>query len=298
LDQGFQVTVLDNFSTGLRENLNPGARVVEMDITDAGLADFLAAEDFDVVNHHAAQVSVPASVADPGKDLEINGRGALNLIDASSRAGARRFIFISSGGAVYGEQEHLPISENALPRPMSPYAAHKLLGESYLPSFAETRGLAWVVLRYANVYGPRQAPHAEAGVAAIFTDRILAGKPATIFRYPDMARGMIRDYVFVGDVVRANLAALTRGEGLAFNIGTGRASSTQDLYEALARAAGRNADFSFGPPRPGDIRRSVVEISRARRVLGWEPQVDLDQGCRLTVEWRRRKNAAGDSPAA
>ncbi len=290
-DQGHQVVVLDNLSTGRRENLAPGLRLVEMDITDPGLARFMAREGFTVVNHHAAQVSVPASTADPGEDLRINGMGTLNLLQAAAASGVERFIFISSGGAVYGEQEKLPIAEDTLPRPLSPYAAHKLLGESYLPFFAQARGLAYVVLRYANVYGPRQAPHAEAGVAAIFTDLLLQGRAGTIYRYQDTPRGMIRDYVFVSDVVEANLAALERGDQGIYNIGTGTPTATLDLYETLARAVGVDLPPGFGPPRPGDLRRSLVDCSRARRELGWQARVGLEQGCRRTVEWARARRS-------
>ena len=288
-DQGHQVVVLDNLSTGSKDNLAPGLGLVEMDITDPGLSRFMRQERFAVVNHHAAQVSVPASTADPQGDLRVNGMGTLNLLQAAAASGVKRFIFISSGGAVYGEQEKLPIGEDTLPQPLSPYAAHKLLGESYLPFYAQAHGLTYVVLRYANVYGPRQAPHAEAGVAAIFTDLLLQGRAGTIYRYPDMPRGMIRDYVFVSDVVQANLAALERGDNRIYNIGTGVPTATLDLYQTLARAAGVDLPPDFGPPRPGDLRRSLVDCARARRELGWQAQVDLDQGCRRTVEWARAR---------
>jgi len=288
-DQGHQVVVLDNLSTGSKDNLAPGLDLVEMDITDPGLSRFMRQERFAVVNHHAAQVSVPASTADPQGDLRVNGMGTLNLLQAAAASGVKRFIFISSGGAVYGEQEKLPIGEDTLPQPLSPYAAHKLLGESYLPFYAQAHGLTYVVLRYANVYGPRQAPHAEAGVAAIFTDLLLQGRAGTIYRYPDMPRGMIRDYVFVSDVVQANLAALERGDNRIYNIGTGVPTATLDLYQTLARAAGVDLPPDFGPPRPGDLRRSLVDCARARRELGWQAQVDLDQGCRRTVEWARAR---------
>ncbi len=286
-ERGHQVVVLDNLCTGSRDNLAPGLRLVEMDITDPGLDRFLAREGFAVVNHHAAQVSVPASTADPDQDLRVNGMGTLNLLQAAAASGVQRFIFISSGGAVYGEQEKLPIAEDTLPRPLSPYAAHKLLGESYLPFFRQAQGLDYVVLRYANVYGPRQAPHAEAGVAAIFTDLLLQGRPGTIYRYPDMDKGMIRDYVFVSDVVEANLAALERGEGRIYNIGTGVPTATLDLYQTLARVLGVDLPPRLGPPRPGDLRRSLLDCTRARRELGWQARVELEEGCRRTVEWAR-----------
>ncbi len=292
LAAGHKVWVLDNLSTGSRDNLPAGARFAEIDLIQPEVAGFLERERFEVVNHHAAQVSVPLSAQNPQLDLTTNGRGTLNLLQACAASGVRRFIFISSGGAVYGEQERIPISEEALPRPLSPYAAHKLLGESYLPFFQAEHGLEYVVLRYANVYGPRQVVQAEAGVVAIFCDRLLAGKTCTVYRHQDMPRGMIRDYVYVGDVVRANLAALERGTGGIFNIGTGVPTSTLDLYQSLAAALGVDAEPAFGPPRPGDLRRSLLDISRAQRELGWEPRVDLAQGARLTIAWAKQKAGA------
>lgn len=287
LAAGHQVTVLDDLSTGRRENLNPKAAFVEMDVADPRVRELLAAERFEVVNHHAAQVSVPLSAQDPLADLEANGRGTLNLLVAAAEAGVRRFVFISSGGAIYGEQEHLPTPEETVPRPLSPYGVHKLLGESYLPFFAQVHGLEWVVLRYANVYGPRQAPHAEAGVVAIFCSALLAGEQATIYRYEDMPQGMIRDYVYVEDVVRANLAALERGTGQVFNIGTGVPTTTLELYHTVAQAVGVEPRPRFGPPRPGDLRRSLLDVSRARRELDWQPRVSLAEGCRRTIAWLR-----------
>lgn len=289
LAAGHQVAVLDNLSTGKRENLNPAARFVEMDLNDPAVGDLLAQEKFQVVNHHAAQVSVPYSVAHPELDLRTNGLGTLNLLRASVRNGVERFIFISSGGAIYGEQEQIPTQETALPKPLSPYAAHKLLGESYLHFYGMQYGLKHVVLRYANVYGPRQSPHAEAGVVAIFCERLLAGQPCVIYRHEDMPAGMLRDYVYVGDIVRANLAALDVGLGEIVNIGTGRATATADLYDIIVAAAGSDLRPSYGPPRSGDIRRSLLDCAKAEQTLGWQAQVDLAEGCRRTMEWYRQR---------
>lgn len=285
VEQGHQVTVLDDLSTGKRENLNPAANFVEMGITDKGLSELFAREKFQVVNHHAAQISVPYSVEHPEEDLRSNGFGVLNLLEASVKNGVSRFIFISSGGAVYGEQEELPIKEETLPKPLSPYAVHKLLGESYVYSYGESHQLDWVVLRYANVYGPRQSIHAEAGVVAIFCERLLAGQTCKVYRYPDMPEGMIRDYVYAGDLKAANLLALERGTGEIVNLGTGVPTSTQDLYDALAKAIGSTAEVEYGPPRPGDIKRSLLDISKAKSVLGWEPKVGLAEGCVRTMDW-------------
>ncbi len=283
--QGHQVTVIDDLSTGKLENLNPGASFIKMGITDEGLSELFAKEKFEVVNHHAAQISVPYSVEHPDLDLRSNGFGVLNLLEASVKNGVSRFVFISSGGAIYGEQESLPIKEDTLPKPLSPYAAHKLLGESYLYTYGTAHDLDYVVLRYANVYGPRQSIHAEAGVVAIFCERLLAGETCKIYRYPDMPQGMIRDYVYVGDLVAANLLALEQGTGEIFNLGTAIPTGTLDLYNALAKAIGSAAEVEFGPPRLGDIKRSLLDISKAKRVLGWEPQVALAEGCVRTMDW-------------
>ncbi len=285
LAQGHRVTVLDNLSTGKRENLPQKAEFVHMDLTDPGLDRLVAGGGFDLVNHHAAQVSVPFSAAEPLADLEANARGTLRLLLAAAAAGVKRFVFISTGGAIYGEQEALPTPETVVPRPMSPYAVHKLTGESYLPFFRETAGLETVVLRYANVYGPRQVPHAEAGVVAIFTERLAGGRQCAVYRPEDMPGGMIRDYVFVGDVVRANLAALTAPSGGIYNIGTGRGTDTLELLRAVAAAAGVETEPVFGPPRPGEVRRSVLDVGLAARELGWRAEVDLMEGCRRTVQW-------------
>jgi len=292
LAQGHRVVVVDNLSTGKRENLNPAAIFVEMDITDPSVGEVMTRHGIQVVNHHAAQVSVPLSSQNPLGDLEANGKGTLNLLTAAAAAGVGRFIFVSSGGAVYGEQESLPIAEDTLPRPLSPYAAHKLLGESYLPFFQAEHGMECVTLRYANVYGPRQSPHAEAGVVAIFCQRLLAGEPVSVYRYEDMPQGMIRDYVYVGDLVRANVAVLEQGGGGVFNLGTGMATTTAELLNAVAQAMGVSPEVSYGPPRPGDLRRSLLDISRAERELGWRPDVDLAKGAELTVAWQREQAGA------
>jgi UDP-glucose 4-epimerase len=285
---GHQVTVLDDLSTGKRDNLNPSAKFVEMSITDKALGAFLEKEKFDIVNHHAAQVSVPYSVEHPDLDLEINGFGVLNLLEASVKSGVPRIIFISSGGAIYGEQEKLPIDELTLPKPLSPYAAHKQLGESYVYAYNASHKIDFVILRYANVYGPRQSVHAEAGVVAIFCEKMLAGQTCKIYRFPDMQQGMIRDYVYVEDLVKANLAVLEQGTNEVFNLGTGVPTSTLELYDSLAKAAGNRLEPQFGPPRSGDIKRSLLDIAKAKTQLGWEPKVSLAEGCARTLDWYRR----------
>lgn len=285
VDAGHEVTVLDDLSSGVRANLPAGAAFREADVRDPDLAQWLAAERFEVINHHAAQISVPASVADPRFDAEVNLLGLINLLQGAAPHGLERFIFISSGGAIYGEMSHPPASEDLAPRPASPYAVAKLTGEYYLDYFAQQYGIAAITLRYANVYGPRQIPHGEAGVVAIFMDCLVTGRQPVIFRSDDMPGGMQRDYVYVGDCVAANLAALERGQG-AYNIGTGVSTDTSQLWRAVQQAAGRELGHDFGPARAGDIKRSSLDASRAVKGLGWQPAHDLAAGLAETWAWR------------
>ncbi|MCB2188612.1 MAG: NAD-dependent epimerase/dehydratase family protein [Deltaproteobacteria bacterium] len=285
LAAGHQVVILDDLSSGHRDNVPAGARLVVMDITQPGVHELLAEERFEVINHHAAQVSVPSSVADPLADARANLLGLVNLLHGGKEFGIRRFIFISSGGAVYGEMAQPPVDENQPTHPASPYAVSKRSGEYYVDYFGGFFADGAVTLRYANVYGPRQVPHGEAGVVAIFMDQLVTGQEPTIFTYPDMPRGMVRDYVYAGDCARANLLALTQGTG-AYNIGTTVATETLTLWEKARDTAGAQLGHSFGPARPGDIKRSVLRAERARQELGWEPEFDLARGLAATWAWR------------
>ena len=288
VDQGHQVVVLDDLSSGKKENVASGARLVKGDVRDKELVQGLfQAEGFDLVNHHAAQISVPASLEDPVFDAQVNLLGLLNLLEAGRKHHLKRFIFISSGGAVYGEMENPPVDETTQARPLSPYAVAKLSSEHYLDFYRAQYGLEVVTLRYANVYGPRQIPHGEAGVVAIFMDCLLKDKEPVIYRSEAMPGGMLRDYVCVLDCVAANLAALTRGEGQGpFNIGTGLGTTTLELWQKVQKAAGKQLGHSFGPVRPGDIEKSALDCSRAARVLGFTPAYDLDRGLAETWKWR------------
>ncbi|MCB2228758.1 MAG: NAD-dependent epimerase/dehydratase family protein [Desulfarculaceae bacterium] len=283
--QGHQVTVLDDLSSGKEANLPPEAEFVKADIASPEAAELVADGGFSVIDHHAAQISVPASMQDPAFDAKSNVLGLLNLLEAGRKASLERFIFVSSGGAVYGELEGEPVDESYPARPMSPYAVSKRAGELYLDYYAAQHGLGTVVLRYANVYGPRQVPHAEAGVVAIFMDCLVNGKEPTIYRPEDLPGGMLRDYTYVGDIVRANLMALERGGGVV-NIGTGIATDTLTLWEETKRAAGKELGHGFGPVRAGDIRYSALDCGRAKAELGWSPQYDLAAGLAETWAWR------------
>ncbi|MGC9319991.1 MAG: NAD-dependent epimerase/dehydratase family protein [Armatimonadota bacterium] len=281
---GHQVSVVDNLATGRRSNLNPDAAFHEVSITDAeALAEVMAAEQPEVVNHHAAQMDVRRSVIEPQFDAETNIIGTLNVIETARGAGARKFVFSSSGGAIYGDADAIPTGEGAPLQPVSHYGASKLAGEVYFQLYGRLYGCDYTILRYANVYGPRQNPHGEAGVNAIFANMMLRGERPTIFGTGDKTR----DYVYVGDVVEANVLALERGSGEVINIGTGVQTTDQEVYDAVAAAVGFEEPPIYGDERAGDVRHSCVDPSRARQVLGWEPTVEFREGVRRTVQYQR-----------
>ena len=286
LAAGHRVLALDNLSTGRRENLPAGVPLVVADIRSPQASALIGDERPDALCHLAAQMDVRRSVAEPGFDAEQNILGLLNLLEASRRAGVARVVFSSTGGAIYGEQEAFPAPETHPTRPVSPYGVSKAAGELYLGYYRAQWGLRSVSLRYANVYGPRQNPHGEAGVVAIFSERLVRGQPCTIFG----TGRQTRDFVYGPDVARANLLALERDAEGPLNIGTGVETDVNALYAHLARAAG-DPDR---PPRraeakPGEQLRSSVDPSRAARVLGWTPTVSLAQGLETTVAWFRER---------
>jgi UDP-glucose 4-epimerase len=279
VDLGHEVLVLDDLSTGRRDNLNPRARFIGVDIRSPEAARLVLEERPDVINHHAAQIDVRKSVADPVDDLGRNIAGSVNLIEAARLAGVGKFIYVSSGGAIYGEPEMLPCPEDHPIKPLSPYGVSKHTVEHYLELYAELYGLRYTTLRYANVYGPRQDPHGEAGVVAIFTDRTLHGAPLTIY-----GDGTIeRDFVYVGDVAYANLLALHAGDGAAINIGTGVLTSVNEVFETLRDATGYRLDPIYAPPKAGDLQRNCLAITRAAEALGWAPTIDFTKGIELTI---------------
>jgi UDP-glucose 4-epimerase len=287
---GHHTAVLDNLSTGKRTQVNPGARFHEADLRDAdAVRAVIEQERPEVIVHLAAQMDVRRSVADPAFDAQVNLVGFLNLMEAARRHGLKRVVFSSTGGAIYGEQEQFPCDENHPARPLSPYGVAKLATERYLFFYGAEYGIDYVALRYANVYGPRQDPHGEAGVVAIFCGRLIAGEPVTI--YGDGKQ--TRDYTFVGDVVRANLAALSASCSGPVNIGTGVETSVNALYAELAKAAGVSRAPNYAPRRPGEQQRSVISAAKAARELGWRPEVPLAQGLRATLEFFRSAEKAG-----
>ncbi|MBF0539550.1 MAG: NAD-dependent epimerase/dehydratase family protein [Nitrospirae bacterium] len=293
---GHDVVVMDNLSGGKWENLNPRARFYLMDVRSREVLTVLQRERFDIVNHHAAQMSVPASVEDPAYDADVNVLGFINLLEATRKTAVGKVIFISSGGAIYGEADQYPTSESCNPRPLSPYAITKTVSEQYLAFYRHQYALDYTVLRYANVYGPRQIPHGEAGVVAIFMDRLLSGKQCLLYHYPDEPKGMIRDYCFVADVVEANLAAIEKGNAEAVNIATGRETHTRELFDVIFDALkslkpdidSRLRSLISYPARAGDLRRSCLVVDKARSVLGVEARHSLTEGINKTIQWRLR----------
>lgn len=279
------VVVIDDLSSGKKANLPPGTRLEVMDIRSPQAAELVRLERFQVINHHAAQISVPFSVQQPLVDAETNVLGLINLVEAGRHSGLKRVVFISSGGAIYGEVSDAAAGEDTPTKPLSPYAVSKITGEKYLAYYSQAHGIEVVALRYGNVYGPRQIPNGEAGVVAIFMDQILAGRKATIFRYDEMPGGMIRDYVYAGDCAAANVLALDGKPG-AYNIATGVPTETLGLWNAVKGASGSDPGHGFGPARPGDLRRSLLDCSKAARQLGWRPDHDLSQGINKTWQWR------------
>ena len=279
VEAGHGVAVVDDLSSGLRQQVNVAARLHVVDIRTPALDDVFRGEAPEAVVHLAAQASVGRSVANPQLDAEINVLGSLNLLECARRAGTRRFVYISTGGAGYGDTDVVPTPESHPTRPVSPYGTSKVAAELYLGCWEALHGLSGVVLRLANIYGPRQNPHGEAGVIAIFTDRLLRGEPCII-----NGDGLqTRDYVYVGDVTEAALRALERPQVTGpVNIGTGVETTVVALFEAL-RAAFGHGESRHGPARPGEQRRSLLDASRARQVLGWTPHVRLDEGLRRTV---------------
>jgi UDP-glucose 4-epimerase len=285
LAQGHEVCVVDDLTTGSRAHVPPGARFYEVDVRSPQIDEVFAAERPEVVSHHAAQVSVRHSMEEPVHDASINVLGSLHLLEAARRHGARRVVFASTGGAIYGEVEAGAADEHHRCRPRSPYAVAKLAVEHYLAGYRSAFGLETVVLRYANVYGPRQDPHGEAGVIAIFIQRILAGLGPTIYGNGEQ----VRDFVYVADVVRANLLAqavtVPAGDPLILNVATGRGTTVNALWNALTDIASPSVSAHHEPARAGDLLRSVLDPARAERILGWRPEVDLEGGLQQTWTW-------------
>lgn len=289
LQQGYEVVIVDDLSTGRRSNLNPAATFYEMDIRSPELATVFEKERPDIVNHHAAQMDVRRSVADPLFDADVNIRGSINVIECAKRYGVKKMVYISTGGAVFGEPEYVPCDENHPINPICQYGASKHTVEHYLYMYKVNYGLNYVVLRYPNVFGPRQDPHGEAGVVAIFTGQMLTDKQVIINGDGEQ----LRDYVYVGDCARANLLALTveKAEGI-YNLGSGRGTTVNQVFDALKSITGYGREPVHGPAKVGETRAIYLDASKARRELGWEPTVSLEDGLRQVVNHFAEREAA------
>jgi len=285
--EGHSVVVIDDLSSGVRENLNPKAEFHQLDIRNEDIEKVFQSHPIDVVNHHAAQMDVRRSVVDPKFDASVNVLGGLNVFEAARRHGVRKIIFSSTGGAIYGEQDYFPADENHPVRPLSPYGITKLVTEKYLFYYKEVHGIDHIVLRYANVYGPRQNPHGEAGVVAIFAKKMIQGESPVI----NGDGKQTRDYTYVGDVVKASVLALQYKGSNTFNIGTAKETDVNELFNILKGWLAPLCAESHGPAKQGEQRRSVITSQKIQRELGWSPDVDLTEGLRLTAEYFKKKLA-------
>jgi UDP-glucose 4-epimerase len=280
LSLGHDVVIIDNLSTGKRENIPANARFIEMDVNDPGIPALFMEEKFDIVNHHAAQMDVRVSVQDPTYDARINILGGINIYESALRSGVKKIIFASSGGTVYGEQEYFPADERHPTKPISPYGIAKLSNEQYLYYYAHVHGLPSVAFRYANIYGPRQNPHGEAGVIAIFAQKLLRGEQPVI-----NGDGLqTRDYVYVGDVVAANILALQPQMIGAYNIGTGIETDVNTLFGHLSDLTQSTCKEQHAPAKQGEQLRSVLSHERIFASFGWTPKMDIVEGLSKTVD--------------
>ncbi len=282
IKQGHTVEVLDNLSSGFRENVPPSTKLHIMDVQSPEASALIREKRYTALVHHAAQMDVRRSVSDPAFDVQVNILGLINLMEAGRKSGLRKVVFASTGGAIYGEPEAGPQSEIHPQQPLSPYGISKLTSEKLLHFYYREYGIPYVALRYGNVYGPRQNSHGEAGVIAIFSERLLANQPTII--HGDGLQ--TRDYVYVDDVARANLAALNFDESpTAFNIGTGVETDVVTLHRKLQEALGIHRAARHGPGKPGEQRRSVLDCTKADDGLFWKPEVSLHEGIQRTADW-------------
>ncbi len=287
ISAGHQVSIVDNLweqGGGRRENINPQAHFYQVDIRSPQFVEVMEKERPEAICHLAAQHSVKISTDDPRHDAEVNILGLINLLQAATQVGTRKVVF-SSSGATFGTVDKMPVNEETPQHPESPYGITKMASEYYFRFWKELHGLDFTLLRYGNVYGPRQDPTGEAGVIAIFARRILLGEPVRI----DWDGEQQKDYVYVGDVARANLLALDCGGGEAYCIATGLGASVNTLYRKLADIAGHEVEIVHAPKRPGDIYLTYFDCSKAERELGWQAKTSLDEGMRLTVDYFRSK---------
>lgn len=280
IESEHNVTIIDNLTTGREENINPKAKFFKVDIRD-DLSKIFEEGKFDVVNHHAAQIDVRRSVSDPIYDAGVNILGTLNLLQNSVKYRVKKFMFASTGGAVYGEQDYFPADENHKQQPLSPYGISKLAVEKYLYFYKEVHGLRYTILRYANIYGPRQNPLGEAGVVCIFLDKILAGEQPII----NGSGEQTRDYVYVKDVVKANLLTLNEEDSEIYNVGTGIETSVNELFRLINQNFNNSIKEVHGPAKPGEQMRSVITSEKLFKKFGWKPSTKLEDGLKETIDY-------------
>jgi len=284
--EGHQVAVVDDLSTGKREQVNPAARFYQVDLRDdAAMADVFAAERPEAISHQAAKANVRESLEKPVLYADVNVLGSLKLLELARKHGVRKVIYASTGGAAYGEPQYLPVDEDHPVNPLDPYGASKHHVEHYLYLYRQNYGLDYTVLRYPNVYGPRQDPLGEAGVVAIFTGQMLSGRQPVINGSGEQER----DFVYVGDIAQANVLALSRGSGGIYNIGSGQGTSVNQVFAALKAATGYQGPELHGPAKLGEVFKIYLDASRARKELGWQPTVTFEQGIARTVEYFRSR---------
>ena len=290
LKLGHRVIILDNLSSGKKENIAPEAKFYEMDLLDPRIENLLGDEQIEVINHHAAQISVTHSVTHPEEDASINILGSIKLLEAAKSGGVKKFIFASTGGAIYGFQDAFPADESHACRPESPYAISKFSVENYLHYYRKTYGLNSTILRYSNVYGPRQDPHGEAGVVAIFCQKLLSQSQPVIFGDGEQTR----DFVSVQDVAEANVLALTHSLAGIYNVGTGKETTVNELFQQIAQLAGNNVTPQHAPARKGELQRSVIDPEKFRASTRWKPGLPLKQGLSSTYEFFACQNKGND----
>jgi len=289
ITEGHGVVVVDDLSSGREENLHPDATFHRLDIRDTSLEEVFATEGIEAIFHLAAQMDVRKSVTDPVYDAQVNVLGTINLLESGLRHGLKKFIYASTGGAVYGEPEFMPVTEEHPINPDCQYGISKHTVEHYLHVYNRLQGLTWTALRFPNVFGPRQNPHGEAGVVAIFIQLLTAGKQCTIFGDGSKTR----DYVYIDDVVQANITALEKGDNACYNLGWGTEVSDFGVFDAVRRALDLDVEPTYADVRAGEIFHICLDASRIRDQLGWAPSVTLDEGVARTIEWYRRTGGVG-----
>ncbi len=283
IGEGFTVSIIDNLASGKERNINADAHFYKMDIRDEKVADVFDREKPQIIFHLAAQMDVRKSVEDPAYDADVNVKGALNILENSKRTGVKKLIFSSTGGAIYGEPEYFPVREEHPIRPLSPYGLTKFVFENYLSLYERLYGFKYTVLRYPNVYGPRQDPHGEAGVVAIFSQQMITGIQPKIFGDGNKTR----DYVFIEDIVKANITCIDKGDCETINLGWGTEVKDVEIFESVRDALAVDVKAHFAQARLGEIERMCLDASKAKSLIGWEPSVTLREGIGRAVEYYR-----------